>query len=39
VDQTGWTKINSQEITEGEKTGKPRKKIVSIEQMINLATN
>ena len=39
VDQTGWTKINSKEISEGEITGKPRKKIVSTEQMIKVAIN
>ena len=39
VDQSGWTKINSQEIAEGEKIGKPRRKFVSVEQMINLAIN
>jgi ferredoxin--NADP+ reductase len=39
VDQSGWTKINAREVSEGESSGKPRRKMVDISEMINTATN
>ena len=29
IDQAGWTKLNTHEVAEGEKAGKPRRKVVS----------
>ena len=39
VDQSGWTKINAREVSEGESSGKPRRKMVDISEMILTATN
>ena len=39
VDQFGWTKINAREVSEGESSGKPRRKMVDISEMILTATN
>ena len=39
VDQSGWTKINAREVSEGESSGKPRRKMVDIPEMILTATN
>lgn len=39
VDQSGWTKINAREVLEGESSGKPRRKMVDISEMILTATN
>ncbi|KAL1517159.1 hypothetical protein ABEB36_000958 [Hypothenemus hampei] len=37
VDWTGWEKIDKYEIAQGEKTGKPREKVVDIKVMLEIA--
>jgi hypothetical protein len=36
INQTAWEKINAKEISEGEKVGKPRRKIVSIAELLKI---
>jgi hypothetical protein len=35
ISQSAWEKINAFETSEGEKVGKPRRKIVAIEALIS----
>lgn len=37
VDWEGWLDIDKVEVTEGEKIGKPREKVVSVDKMLSLA--
>lgn len=39
VDFQGWEKINEAEVIRGEKKGKPREKIVNVEEMIAIANS
>lgn len=36
VDWDGWTKINKVEVENGMKCGKPREKIVDIDEMLQI---
>lgn len=39
ITQEGWSKINAKEVSDGEPLGKPRRKLVHVDEMISVALN
>ena len=39
VDVRGWEAIDAEEVKRGEATGKPREKIISVQEMLDIATS